>query len=909
METVFIKLLNMSISASWLILAVVIIRLFLKKAPRWSVCILWGFVALKLIVPFSFKSIFSLIPSDEVIPETIATEAHPHITSGIIYVDTVVNPVMEAHLAPQVGDSANPMQIVIFIASLVWCIGMVICLIYAMTSFIILKRKVRASKKISDKIYACDDVKSPFILGILRPVIYIPSGMNKDTLDYVIAHENAHLKRGDHFWKPLGFLILSVYWFNPICWVAYILLCRDIEFACDEKVIRDKDNTYVDSYSQALLDCNAHRRVIAACPLAFGETSVKDRIKGVLNYKKPAFWVIIVAIIVCIVMAVCFLTDPKKDESNLPAEQSEIQNDQTEVKPADDSGDNEIVRPQVNLSAPEGADMTELLYADKDKIIFSGYYGLFVYSKEQRTITNAIDLASIGCNYTQGDNCCEKFVSSDGNTVYLHPMSNTDMCVYDIGNDSLSRERYNLEGYDLHVAAIEGSYNKGDCETWTYDGLAYYTVLRHGETIGDLAYADVRLEDSKNAEWIHLFTSDVESGEGPDNIILESSENIGIDYSYDGINYVVDGDMVFKYKKELLGRSPGAVCDTRYIVLTNNPDITFEKVDRSIYSSDSADWLSDTIIIGMQAIDENGNAASTNPIGLTMRVTNVSSTGCTLVFEQSGGNVTGELQTGVAFTIQVKDADGQWVDVSEPNPLSWDDIAILISKDGITQLEVSWLYSYGELGVGHYRIGKEVMDFRKTADYDTYNVYAEFDIVSDIKASDWIEGLNLPEGYGVSGYMEIGWQGGFLILPKAYDNTGAGAEIEAPLEWQYGGMISRMPSASTSVTFKNGIPSQDGIPMQNHTIAEYVDIVPLERRPDGWYTILYKEEHDLYTAAEIADLESKGIDIQAISLTSEYWTFYYVKEGEPTYYILSLTTGRFTREEAQGIAERVKIKE
>lgn len=311
MDAVFIKLLNMSISTSWLILAVVIIRVFLKKAPKWSVCILWGFVALKLIVPFSFKSIFSLIPSDEVIPETIATETHPHINSGIIYVDTAVNPVMETHLAPQVGDSANPMQVVVFIASLVWCIGMIMCLLYAMTSFIILKRRVRASKKISDNVYACDEVRSPFILGIFRPAIYIPSGMSECTLDYVIDHENAHLKRGDHFWKPLGFLLLSVYWFNPLCWVAYILLCRDIEFACDEKVIRDKDNTYVNSYSQALLDCNTHRRIIAACPLAFGETGVKDRIKGVLNYKKPAFWVIIVAIIVCIVVAVCFMTSPK----------------------------------------------------------------------------------------------------------------------------------------------------------------------------------------------------------------------------------------------------------------------------------------------------------------------------------------------------------------------------------------------------------------------------------------------------------------------------------------------------------------------------------------------------------------------------------------------------------------------
>ena len=378
METVFIKLLNMSISASWLILAVVIIRLFLKKAPRWSVCILWGLVALKLIVPFSFKSIFSLIPSDEVIPETIATEAHPHITSGIIYVDTAVNPVMEAHLAPQVGDSANPMQIVIFIASLVWCIGMVICLIYAMTSFIILKRKVRASKKISEKIYACDDVKSPFILGILRPVIYIPSGMNKDTLDYVIAHENAHLKRGDHFWKPLGFLTLSVYWFNPLCWLAYILLCRDIEFACDEKVIRDKDNAYVNSYSQALLDCNAHRRVIAACPLAFGETGVKERIKGVLNYKKPALWIIIATVCICIVIAVCFLTNP--GDKGMDIEDVDVNMAGFDVE---DGASSVSVGEVKNLSNPP---QLKIIYAGNECISTRGTYS-WSYENSDGTMT------------------------------------------------------------------------------------------------------------------------------------------------------------------------------------------------------------------------------------------------------------------------------------------------------------------------------------------------------------------------------------------------------------------------------------------------------------------------------------------------------------------------------------------
>ncbi|MBP5471747.1 MAG: transcriptional regulator, partial [Lachnospiraceae bacterium] len=268
MSDVFIKILNMSLSASWLILAVIVLRFLLRKAPKWSMCLLWALAAIKLVIPFSPESVLSLIPSNEVIPQNITMESHPHINSGIVYLDTAVNPVMESNLSPQPGDSANPIQVVMYMAGIVWCTGVILCLAYALVSYILLRRKVRASKRIEDRIYSCDEVASPFILGVFRPVIYIPSGISREITDYVIAHENAHLKRGDHFWKPLGFIILSVYWFNPLCWIAYILLCRDIEYACDEKVIRDKDREYANSYSQALLDCNAQRRIIAACPLA-----------------------------------------------------------------------------------------------------------------------------------------------------------------------------------------------------------------------------------------------------------------------------------------------------------------------------------------------------------------------------------------------------------------------------------------------------------------------------------------------------------------------------------------------------------------------------------------------------------------------------------------------------------------
>nr|MCR4936931.1 M56 family metallopeptidase [Lachnospiraceae bacterium] len=200
--------------------------------------------------------------------------------------------------------------------------GILAMTLYAFISFVKIKRSVREAAIFEKGIMECDDVKSPFILGILRPVIYVPSGMDSETLELVLAHEKAHMKRRDHIWKPLGYALLSVYWFNPLSWIAYILLCRDIESACDEKVIRDKSSDYMAAYSQALLDCSIQRRRIAACPVAFGETGVKMRIKNVLSYKKPAFWIILASLAVCVVLAVCFLTDPQKDEtiSEAPAE-------------------------------------------------------------------------------------------------------------------------------------------------------------------------------------------------------------------------------------------------------------------------------------------------------------------------------------------------------------------------------------------------------------------------------------------------------------------------------------------------------------------------------------------------------------------------------------------------------------
>ncbi len=314
MDALFLKLLNLSLTASWLILAIVVLRLVFRKAPRWIFCLLWGLVALRLVVPFSLESALSLIPSAQPLPDNIIYTAAPAIDSGVPLIDNVVNPVLETTLTPATPIvSANPTQIWSFVLSCVWVIGIVIMLGYALVSYLLLRRRVATATLLRENIKQSERVDSPFVLGLLRPTIYLPYAMDEGDMGHVIAHERAHIRRGDHWWKPLGFLILAVYWFNPLVWVAYILFCRDMELACDEKVAANLAHEERQAYSTALLHCGVRRRTVAACPLAFGEVGVKSRVKSVMHYKKPAFWVVLIAVVACIVVAVCFLTVPKDD--------------------------------------------------------------------------------------------------------------------------------------------------------------------------------------------------------------------------------------------------------------------------------------------------------------------------------------------------------------------------------------------------------------------------------------------------------------------------------------------------------------------------------------------------------------------------------------------------------------------
>ena len=375
MNELFLKIINMSISASWLILAVLILRLVLKKAPKWVNVLLWGIVAVRLICPLSFESALSLIPSSETIPLDIEMAAKPTIDSGVPAINSVVNPVLSSFAPPQhVLTSANPLQIWIPILNIIWLIGVGALLLYTAVSYWRLCRKVDTAVRYKDNIFQSENVSSPFVLGIIKPRIYLPFNMNGQDLEHVVAHEQAHIRRKDHWWKPLGFLLLTIHWFNPLMWLAYVLLCRDIELACDEKVIKELGNEQRADYMQALVACSVNRRMIAACPLAFGEVGVKERVKSVMNYKKPAFWVIIIAVIICVGVAVCFLTNPKQDRYTLrivvPAgSQEEFVYTEEEVS---------TVRNSIKIWSGDGLGDTEVLLFPVNKTAETGYTATYL---------------------------------------------------------------------------------------------------------------------------------------------------------------------------------------------------------------------------------------------------------------------------------------------------------------------------------------------------------------------------------------------------------------------------------------------------------------------------------------------------------------------------------------------------
>ena len=391
MNELFLKIINMSISASWLILAVLILRFVLKKAPKWVNILLWGIVAIRLICPFTIESSVSLIPDSVGSGKLISEWADDYIDDidiyhpDSIYYDAAIGagrePISDGEGGyyvvtkhDQLGEPATIENTVIPVLSIVWIAGIILLALYTAISYWRLRRKVDTAVRYKDNIFQSENVSSPFVLGIIKPKIYLPFKMDGQDIEHVVAHEQTHIRRKDHWWKPLGFLLLTIHWFNPVMWIAYILLCRDIELACDEKVIKELGNEQRANYTQALVACSVNRRMIAVCPLAFGEVGVKERVRSVMNYKKPTFWVIILAVIACVGVAVCFLTNPKQDSYTLrivvPAgSQEEFVYSDEEVS---------TIKNSIKIWSGDGLGDTEVLLSPVNKTTETGYTATYL---------------------------------------------------------------------------------------------------------------------------------------------------------------------------------------------------------------------------------------------------------------------------------------------------------------------------------------------------------------------------------------------------------------------------------------------------------------------------------------------------------------------------------------------------
>ena len=679
MYEVFTKLLNMSIMASVLAVFVMLLRLILKKVPRKYICILWALVAIRLIIPMGFFSNLSFynvmdVPTDESGQiEYFQYTSHAEKPEIVFTVPAVGH---EEYAVGQEVTTSHTEDLYLPVIINIWIIGFAVMILSALISFFRLKGEVAASVRKEGRIYTCDDISFPFILGIIMPRIYIPSGMPDEIREHVIAHEQAHLRRLDHLWKPLGFFILSIHWFNPVIWVSYILLCRDIEAACDEKVISGMDKEKISGYSEALLTCATHRRLITACPVAFGETDVKSRVKNVLNYKKPAFWVIIIAVIACIVVAVCFLTNPT------------VTND-----PADITGESALYEPPVLM----------VIYNGKEyKRTFGSCSWMYYGTDGMGHGVNVDSEHPLFMKYTNdglidmNDSVGHMWLSfaREPESVYVRYWSENFMNDPDSYEDNYSEASYDPETGEIGFQTGSGLIFevKG---TWP-EGTACYSfyLTMEGGSESRLTSSEGTVTEVVGAQAVVVYTvyAGTVTEVGYDNergnyvIITDQYGNVS---GYDHLSEV--------YVYEGLELNVGAAVGNRYF------DIGID-----------------------------------NPIGLTMSVKTVRPGGCDLVFEQSGVSVDGSLITGCAYDLQQLNESREWVSFF-PETLAWNEIAYDILKGTTTELSVTWEVICGQLPAGHYRIVKSVMHFKTDGGYDTYLLYAEFDMGNSADGNQNVE--------------------------------------------------------------------------------------------------------------------------------------------------------------------------
>lgn len=790
MDSIFLEILNRSIAAGWVVVAIILVRLAMKKAPKNLICGLWGLVGFRLLFGGSFESVFSLIPSAQTIAPESVYDPSPVITSGIQAVDNAVNPIYSASLQTDGLTSANPLQIWLFIGRCVWLAGMAVMVVYALVSYGSLRRKVAESIQVQPGIFLCDRIDTPFILGIIKPGIYLPSCLDGGTAAHVIAHEKAHLRRKDHWWKPLAFIFLTVFWFNPILWVGYILLCRDIELACDEAVVKAMTVTEKKSYSTALLECSVHRVSIAACPLAFGEVGVKERVKTVLNYKKPAFWVVLISMIAAVVLAVGFLTDPVSNDPMICFETLVYvqKGAKSQFLPTDAEEVGVVAGIQESGTYPEtelfGMNLDEsyvgctLYYHDQSLYLKDpdGYYHQFTLTTEpvfgtpfdltSRITADLVDVCSVSTWGDQQIKWTLREEELDALIDILHSIDEDEISMGKLFDHSVSvvlycPQEHAQSRWTTHLKYADGKvailFDSGEVDSMygRSSGTKYWTI-----------------ENDRLNAWMEQYAARVDEYSSLDSYIVHHVE-VSTEYGSftvgipQGWSYQQDYQSIRIWPDDV---SEGYVClgvletelqpenkPIRSLTFSNGMTATqYGPVDDSLISCIIFEDISIPLtahiffegwwpeyanqmysILGTLTQPSNEPTAYTaEDFGLTLRAENVTSTGLTLVIEQSGVPVV-DLMTGRPFHLEQLTEHG-WTPVpllDRSETIAWTTEGLMIHVGGSTALGHSWEHIYGSLEPGHYRIVKsfsaKFLDRQTLFVNPTYydaTCYAEFTI-------------------------------------------------------------------------------------------------------------------------------------------------------------------------------------
>lgn len=746
MEGFFLQVLDRSVTVCWLILAVVCVRFMLKKAPKWIRGILWGMVALRLVLPFSLESVFSLLPEETPVEYVRMEEVRPPATSEI----QELNPGNETMVVMPIGgadagmvqkdatvtDGVN----IISVVTILWLVGVILMVLYCALSYGKLRRRVAEAiiyRKEKPCIYESEKVDSPFVLGLIKPCIYLPRGMSEEDRQCVIAHEEAHISRGDHFIKPMGFLILAVYWFHPLVWLAYILLCRDIELACDEKVIASMTGADKKVYTKALLECSKPQRMISACPLAFGEVGVKKRIMNVLNYKKPAFWIILLSILACVVVGVCFLTDPKdKTETGLETESVDSQSQQEELKVLEEKKGEEVptdTKENESIGTEESAGKSAKVLTEPPTMylqdalssawnefpVDSSTYGWSSLTEDGKVL--CVDAAAKQgiSGEVKGKEWLQVYEYRNHDTpysarfeVYPDNMSIREYDLLDLGDmnpELLSETNTDLGLLGLkprRMYEITATWQEDKFEERGFSGTATYVFATD-----NYAISGTELQGEKQPVLIEAYIKDA-MVDTEDRICIHSETE-----GFPGAFMVIVPENV--YDKRKLERNAG-----RLIIAMK--DTGEMQSNMHVYE---ATYL--------QQIDKNSEGSNLPSVRECWTEEVNTFDGAELLFEKYT-NISGDLefvnqsdrdlQYGEWFDIQRR-VNGEWYSLSYViEDLAFHQVAYLLPKGETSVNNVNWVWMYGELPPGNYRIVTEVMDYRAPGDFDKYYLAEEFEI-------------------------------------------------------------------------------------------------------------------------------------------------------------------------------------